>query len=225
MMQFIGLEMKKHRLKNLMGGLLIANIVCLLLLVALVFAVRHLENQEAFPNYQTVLMAATSFIRPLGLIFSAILLSRLVIDEFRHKTISLMFTYPISRQSIMLRKSLMIIVFTFFTLLFSMVFLLVSIVGLNPIVHFVSTPFDFSVILQAFGMILIDALLLSLVSLIPMYFGMRQYSTAATFVTSAAIVLSLSTPLGTSMISLSVLALIGLACLYLTLKKVKTADI
>lgn len=225
MMNFIRLEIKKHRFKNLIGGLVIANIACLLLLISHVLAVYHLENRAAFENYNTVMMAASSFIRPLGLIFSAVLLSRLVIDEFRLKTISLMFTYPISRQSIILRKSIMVVVFTFFGLLFSMIFSLSSIVTLNPVVHFVTTPFDVDMILQTFGEILIDITLLSLLSLIPMYFGMRQYSTAATFVTSAAIVLFLLTPLGTRISSLTFLVFMSMVCLYLTIKKVNRADI
>lgn len=39
------------------------------------------------------------FVRSVYIVFAAVLIAKLVIGEYRNKTITVMFTYPISRKS------------------------------------------------------------------------------------------------------------------------------
>ncbi|MDN4524029.1 hypothetical protein [Fictibacillus fluitans] len=223
MFNFMKLEMKKHRLKGLIRGVISANIVILALITVIFFAEKS-NRVIAFPDYTTLLAAIHSFIRPTMLMFTGVLLVRLIIDEGRNKTMSLMFMYPVTRSKVMLYKSVMVFAFGFLTIVLSNVICGAVVILVNPAVGFVSGPFDLSTLSKFFMQVLIDGLIIGGMALLPMYIGIRKFSVPATLVTTAILVILLLTQLGGSIPVLVSLSIIGLIAAFLAVRKINVMD-
>lgn len=97
MLQLIKLEMKKCKLGWYMKGAIIANVV----MVAMLFFVSYvsqIEGDVELGNPQGILLMASAMVRGTFIVFAGVLIAKLVIEEYKNKTILLMFSYPISRK-------------------------------------------------------------------------------------------------------------------------------
>ena len=65
---------------------------------------------------------ASSIVRATFIIFGAVLIAKLIIDEYKNKTILLMFSYPINRKKIMISKLAITAILTFITVILSNIF-------------------------------------------------------------------------------------------------------
>lgn len=54
-------------------------------------------------SYSEAFSAISSYVRSTFIVFSSVLMARMIIDEYRNKTITVLFTYPINRKK---RRSL-----------------------------------------------------------------------------------------------------------------------
>ena len=112
MWNLIRMEIKKVPLKPHIAGLLIANFIIFLLSVftsSLLTASGNISTLPGFAPVQldTVTLAAM-LVRATLIVWEAILISVFVIEEYRNKTISLLFTYPISRTKLIMTKLILI---------------------------------------------------------------------------------------------------------------------
>ncbi len=57
------------------------------------------KNELMFRDYADFISLTNILIRIVFISFSAVILSRLVIDEYKNKTIQLLFTYPLQRKN------------------------------------------------------------------------------------------------------------------------------
>ncbi len=116
------LQSKKVPLKPHIAGLLAANFIIFLLSVftsSLLTASGNISTLPGFAPVQldTVTLAAM-LVRATLIVWEAVLISVFVIEEYRNKTIGLLFTYPISRTKLITAKLILIccISFTFHVL-------------------------------------------------------------------------------------------------------------
>ena len=70
------------------------------------------EDDLMFSSYMEYMSLANILIRITFIIFASVILSRLVIDEYKNKTIQLLFMYPLQRKMLMSAK--LTIVFVLF---------------------------------------------------------------------------------------------------------------
>ena len=164
------------------------------------------------------------------IIFAAALISELIISEFKDKTITVLFMYPISRKRLIAAKLLVIMLFTFFAIVFVNVFV-------SSVFYLISTNFDLvqdtvtiAEVQKIISKMVMNALAAACMSLIPLFFGMRKYSVPTTITSSILIVvLVCSNSNGLSLndiIAIPIsLACIGLLIAYLAIRNIEKVDV
>lgn len=186
MFKLMKLEYKKHKLAGYIPGI----VLCIIMIFAVVglmgWGSRN-EIESMFPDYQSFMSLADIFIRTVFLIFSGVILSRIVIEEYRTGTIQLLFTYPIKRKKLMKAKLIIVFAFCFFSIIFATLVTNILIYLISPHVYLFDTPVSWNDMVSVFPMTLVNALMTAGVSLISLFFGMRKKSTAATITWSVLI--------------------------------------
>ncbi|TQR20511.1 ABC transporter permease [Psychrobacillus vulpis] len=233
MLKIIKLEWKKNRLTSYFKGLAIC-IVGIFVAVALMSLGSQKGNDPMFPNYEEFMSLTNILIRIVFIIFSSVILSRIVIDEYKSNTIQVLFTYPLQRKKIIQSKLSIVFGFCFFSIIISTLIINISVFFLNPIMGFFEAPVSISEIITTVPTTFINAFMIAGVSLIPLYFGMRKKSTATT-ITSAVLIgflINATVSNGGSSTSLFqfigvpiVFCLLGLVIGYLSYHKIDKIDV
>lgn len=97
MLRLMKLELKKFKIGWYVRGAIIANIAILALLI-FTSIVSQIEGEPEMRDPQMVLLMASTLVRATFIIFGSVLIARLIISEYKNKTILLMFSYPINRK-------------------------------------------------------------------------------------------------------------------------------
>ncbi len=121
------------------------------------------------------------------LIFSSVILSRLVIDEYKNKTMQLLFMYPLQRKMVMRAKLTIVFCFCFVSMIIATFTISLLIFFVSPMMGVIETPVTMGEIIAIVPATFINAFMISGISLIPLFFGMRKKS-APTTITSAVII-------------------------------------
>ncbi|WP_242218634.1 ABC transporter permease [Bacillus cereus group sp. BfR-BA-01380] len=186
MFKLMKLEWKKHHLSSYFKGLILC-IVGIFAAAGLMAVGSKGESEQMFPDYAAFMSLTNILIRITFIIFSSVILSRLVIDEYKSKTIQFVFTYPLQRKKILQAKLSIVFGFCFFSIIFTTFIISMLTFFLNPIIGFFETPGSMNEIIATVPTTFIHAFMMAGVSLIPLYFGMRKKSTATT-ITSAVLI-------------------------------------
>jgi len=223
------LEIKKFKMSRYLKGVLIANLIILGVLFIVVYGSKT-NTDTVLSNYNDVAFVVGTFVRATFSIFAAGLLSRIIIGEYKSKTISILFLYPINRKKIMVAKLAIIVIFTFAAMVLSSIFLNFSLYILNIFVNFITVPLTGDVLIKNLINIVVYSAVFAFVSLIPLYLGMRRKSGSATIITSVILVSLLNNgskghTLTSIIIIPIILAFIGVATAYLSIKDVEKADL
>ncbi len=229
MWNLIRMEIKKVPLKPHIAGLLIANFIIFLLSVftsSLLTASGNISTLPGFAPVQldTVTLAAM-LVRATLIVWEAVLISVFVIEEYRNKTICLLFTYPISRTKLITAKLILICGIMFLFHVLSNIFQYATIFLAAKCFDFVTFSFG-NIMTQA--VTTISAILLGL---LPLYVGMIKKSAIATVVSSIIIVAIASNSQGSSAGLLSIpiaaiiLGIIGITFSAITMRKMILSDL
>lgn len=224
------LEMRKYKLGVYIRSALIANLIIFGFLCLISF-VEKFEGEAIFTDYATAFLLIDTIVRATFLVFASVLMARIVIGEFNNKLITVLFMYPINRIKLMLSKLIIVVLFTFICMIVSNVLLYAAFYIFDSFADVVPAKLTASLIAQKAVWIPIDAALSSMIALIPLYFGMRKYSSATTIVSSflLAIVVCQDTngfSVFTSFISVAVLlAGVGVFLAFLSIRKIEHADV
>lgn len=84
-------------------GVIIANLI-ILGFMWLVSYIEKAEGTESFQSMDDAFLVIGTFVRAVFIVFGAVLIAKLVISEYKNKTIQVMFTYPISRKKLLAAK-------------------------------------------------------------------------------------------------------------------------
>lgn len=229
MWNLIRMEIKKVPLKPHIAGLLIANFIIFLLSVltsSLLTASGNISTLPGFAPVQldTVTLAAM-LVRATLIVWEAVLISVFVIEEYRNKTICLLFTYPISRTKLITAKLILICGIMFLFHVLSNIFQYATIFLAAKCFDFVTFSFG-NIMTQA--VTTISAILLGL---LPLYVGMIKKSAIATVVSSIIIVAIASNSQGSSagLLSIPIAAIIfgiiGITFSAITMRKMILSDL
>jgi ABC-type transport system involved in multi-copper enzyme maturation permease subunit len=233
MFKLMKLEYKKHKL----FGYFPVVIMC----IAAIFAVVALmgwgsrnEIEPMFPDFQSFMSLADIFIRTVFLIFSSVILAKIVIEEFRTGTIQLLFTYPVQRKQLMKAKLIVVFAFCFFSTVLATLITYLLAYLISPHLFLFEAPLEWNDIMLIFPATLINALMTAGVSLIPLFFGMKKKSAAATITWAVIIGILINGTIsnGSEAVSLFqfiwiplALGLLGLAIAYQSYRHIDKRDV
>ncbi|PQZ58409.1 hypothetical protein CQZ94_03580 [Bacillus sp. MYb209] len=188
MLRLMKLEMKKFKLGWYVKGAIIANIAILALLI-FVSIVSQIEGDPEIRDPQAILLMASALVRATFIIFGGVLIAKLIIDEYKNKTILLMFSYPINRKKMMISKLAITAIVTFITVILSNVLVVGLFFGIDSYFSILPNSFTVDQLIQEGVNLVPLAIATAGISLIPLYFGMRKHSVPTTIVSSIIVVL------------------------------------
>ncbi|MGC6583751.1 ABC transporter permease [Paenibacillus sp. Dod16] len=231
MLKLIQLEWQKSNMTRYFRGLAVC-IVVIFAAVALMALGSQSENEPM--NYAEFMSLSDILIRITYIIFSSVIMSRLVIEEYKSSMIQVLFTYPLQRKKIMQAKLSIVFGFCLFSIIITTFMINLLTYFLNPIIGLFDAPIRIDEMVGAIPSTLINAFMIAGISLIPLTIGMRKKSTAST-ITSAVIigfVINATVSDGGSSTSLFqfiaipiALCLLGLILGYLSFYKVDRSDV
>ncbi|KFN01899.1 ABC transporter permease [Bacillus clarus] len=187
MLWLMKLEIKKFKLGWYVKGAIIANIVILALLIFASY-VAQIEGDPELRDPQTILLMASAMVRGTFIVFAGVLIAKLVIEEYKNKTILLMFSYPINRKKMMVSKLFITVILTFITVILSNIFVVGIFFTVDSYLSILPNSLTVDQLIQEGIKLVPLAIATAGTSLIPLYFGMRKYSVPTTIVSSIIVV-------------------------------------
>ena len=223
------LEMKKYKLFSYIKGAIIANIIIAGLLVAMLF-IAKVEGDLFLTNYTEAITIIDSIVRATFIIFAASLISKLIIGEFKNKTITTLFLYPINRKKLITAKLAIVILFTFCSIILSNVFLTIVFSSVTNYFDLIPGTLSITMVTQHAPSMLMNAIAASGMCLIPLYFGMKKYSASTTIISSILIVMIVSSNSGNFSLNDIIiipisLAIIGISIAYFAIRNIEKTDL
>ncbi|MGE7690911.1 ABC transporter permease [Lysinibacillus sp. NPDC097214] len=229
MLKLLRLEWKKNRISSYFNGL----IICIVgIFAAVALMAMGSGDEKMFQDYTDFMSLTNILIRIVFIIFSSVILSRLVIDEYKNKTVQLLFTYPLKRKKIIFAKLSLAFGFCFFSIVVATFTINIAVYFFNPMMNLFDTPVKIQEMVATIPSIFVIAFMMAGVSLIPLYFGMRKKSTAATITSAVLIGFLINATVGDTSASLFqfimvpiTMCLLGLIIGYLSYYKVEKVDL
>lgn len=229
MLKLISLEIRKNKLKSLLTGAAIVNLSILAFMIMVIFIDRS-ESNPTFTSYSDIFEGLFVFVKAAYIIFASVIISKLVIDEYKNNTITLLFMYPISRKKLMTAKIMIVFIFTFLAIIVSDIVIGAILLGINSFANFTPGELTLHMITSELIKLGANAFYAAGIALIPLYFGMKKKSVPATIV-SAVLVTSLisggfdQARLGNlAAVSIS-LGLLGAGIAYMAIRNIEHKDI
>ncbi len=233
MLRLMKLEWKKHKLSSYFKGVAIC-IIAIFAAVSLMALGMKAEGDVLFFDFTQQMVLINTFIRITFIIFSSVILSRLVIDEYKNKTMQLLFMYPLQRKMLMRAKLTIVFCFCFVSTIIATFSISLLVYFVSPMMGLIETQATIGEIISIVPTTFISAFMISGISLIPLFFGMRKKSTPTT-ITSAVIIgmlISSNFGPGNGQVSLFnfiaipiVLCLLGIFISYLSYRKIDKIDV
>ncbi|MED3549783.1 ABC transporter permease [Cytobacillus praedii] len=229
MLKLIKLEMKKFKMGGYVRSSLITNVI-ILGVICLISYVENLEGAIVFEDYAVALQLIETIIRATYIIFAAVLISRLVINEYKNKSITVLFMYPINRKSLIIAKLLIVVIFTFVNIVAANIFVGGGFYLVDQFAQIVPDQLTLSGLGKHSASVVMNALSASCMSLIPLYFGMRKFSGSTTIISSIFIVLIVCQNMNgftlNSIVFVPItLAVIGAIIAYLAIRNIENKDV
>ncbi|MGE6364224.1 ABC transporter permease [Bacillus paramycoides] len=229
MLRLMKLELKKFKLGWYVKGAIIANITILALLILAGF-VAQIEGDPEIRDPQAILSMASVSVRGTFIIFGGVLIAKLIIDEYKNKTILLMFSYPINRKKMMISKLAITATLTFITVILSNILVVGIFFGIDSYFSILPNPFTVDQLIQEGVNLVPLAIATAGISLIPLYFGMRKHSVPTTIVSSIIVVIIAINnqpifPIATFLPLQFTFAAIGMVIAYYGIKNIEREDV
>ncbi|PFP11983.1 ABC transporter permease [Bacillus thuringiensis] len=230
MLHLMKLELKKFKLGWYVKRAIIANIVILALMI-FVSIIAQVEGDAEIRNPETILLMASTIVRATFIVFGSVLIARLIIGEYKNKTILIMFSYPINRKKMMASKLAITATVTFITVIVSNILVVGIFFGIDSYFSILPNSFTVDQLMQEGIKLVPLAIATAGMSLIPLYFGMRKRSVPPTIVSSL-IVVTIAMNNGNPAFSTATflplqlaLAAIGVVIAYYGIKNIEKEDI
>ncbi|HDX9612121.1 TPA: ABC transporter permease [Bacillus toyonensis] len=233
MFKLMKLEWKKHKLSSYFKGVAICIIAIFVVVNLMALGVKD-EVDGLFSDFTQQMVLINTFIRITFIIFSSVILSRLVIDEYKNKTMQLLFMYPLQRKMLMRAKLTIVFCFCFVSTIIATFIISLLVYFVSPMMGLIETPVTIGEIIAIVPATFISAFMISGISLIPLFFGMRKKSTPTTITSAVIIGMLISSNFGSGNGQVSmfnfiaipiVLCLLGIFISYLSYRKIDKVDV
>ncbi len=233
MLKLMKLEIKKYKVRGFVKRALIANIIILGLTILMSYLSKN-DNEDHLTNFNALFSPLDLIIEITFIIFAAVLISKFIIDEYKNKTITILFIYPVPRKKLIISKILTVIILTFSAIFLSDIFISSVLCILNSISGFVPEKLTSTIMLKRFITICLISFTSSGIGLLPLYFAVRKKSSKATKISSIIIATVVCGNLsnGRENFSLSsitaipiTLAIIGFISAYFVIRNIEDVDV
>lgn len=229
MFNLMKLEIKKYKIKGNLKGVVIANLIILAFLVLSILGTKA-NNERIFDNWNDTFLFTSMFVRITFTIYAGVLISKLIIGEYKNKTINILFTYPINRKKVMISKLFIVAAFAFITMILSNIFISCILYLLNIFINFTREVLTMEILLNNAISILLYSVIYALISLIPVYVAMLRKSSSSAIVTSIILISILNSgnagyTLSSIIIIPILFAILGLISSYLFIKDIEKMDV
>ncbi|MBW4083848.1 ABC transporter permease [Paenibacillus sp. S150] len=229
MLKLIQLEIRKNKLGGMLKGVAIAN-AAILAFMLLITYIDSGDGGGEFKTYAEMYSGVYIFVKATFLVYASVVLSKLVIEEYKNNTITLLFMYPISRKKLMGAKIIIVFLFTLISIFVSNILVIAALTGINAYTHVIPGQPDWSMIPAELIRIGADAVYAAGIGLIPLYIGMRKKSVPATIVTAVLLVSLISSGSGNyqlgNQVGVSIfLSLLGAGIACLSIRNIEQQDI
>ncbi|SDW19858.1 ABC transporter permease [Paenibacillus sp. CF384] len=176
--KLIKLELKKTRWR----GLLLSAVVTILMLVLWVVG-SDIPNNDV-DSYDRAFQSIMNYVGITFVIFASVLMSRMIIDEYRNKTVTILFVYPVPRNMIFAAKLVIIGVWTFLTVIIGHLVVSGALLVANSHYHYIAEPLTRDRLWEEALRIIIIAVIAAGLSLVPLFFGMLRKTMPALIISS-----------------------------------------
>ncbi|NGZ76463.1 ABC transporter permease [Saccharibacillus alkalitolerans] len=229
MMHLVKLELKKASLRGYVYGALIAYAAIAAFLLLLYFFEGSESSSPAFRNQLEILTVVNTMVCATFIIYASALLSKLIIGEFKDKTMSLLFAYPVSRKQLIFAKLSIVFAWCFANIVLGNLLLDALLLTVNSYAGQVGGELATSDLLRHVGFVLLQGVGAAGMSLLPLLVGLPRRSVAATIVASIFIVSIVNSNNGgfslSSIVAIPLsLAAIGILGSYLSFRNIDRAD-
>lgn len=230
MFHLIKLELRKGRLHSYLWGSLIAYGIIACTLMLLYFIEGTAQVDPIFQSYIEMLQVIDITIRATFIVYASVLLSKLIINEFKDKTMALLFTYPISRKKLIFAKLSIVFVWVFANVFIANLIIDTLLIAIDSGFGYLSSTLTSDILVQHAINVVMQAFGAAGMSLLPLAFGMRKKSVPATIVSSILIVTVVcSNNMGFALSSIIAiplsLAAIGILICYLSFRNIDRVDV
>lgn len=209
MLNLIKLEMKRMNLAGVALAFVLINAA--IVGVLLLLSTEPEAVGEFFSSAEDIMMLIELLVVAAFVIYASVLLSGMIIEEFKNKTISVLFMYPVSRKKLLLAKLIIISALTFFFVIASVVIVFYSFSIFNGMYAITPVALPNDLLAEYAVHLIVTAFACAGLSLIPLFFGMMKYSVPVTIVSSILIVALLSSsvdPNGTNLFSFTIVPIL-----------------
>ncbi|AZK46444.1 ABC transporter permease [Paenibacillus lentus] len=228
MIKLMRLELMKFSL----GWYFISAIIANLCIIAMMIVINYVEasGEMAIKDLEEACVVIGSSVRATFVILAGVMVAKLIIEEYKNKTIFVLFTYPISRKKVLTAKLLFIAALTGAAVFISNLFTAGVFLLLNSSLHIIPGIVDMAFLQQQVLSILTFSIATAGTSLIPLYFGLRKQSIPATIVSSILIVALISSHNPAFSIASIIyvplaLSVVGVAIASWAIRNVETTDV
>lgn len=183
MLKLIKLEIKKFKLYGELRGVAVSYLYILGLVLMVSFSI----GQDG--KYENIIVSNFEMIRILSeatfLIYSSSILAKLVVDEYKNKTIMTMFMYPINRKKLIAAKMIIVWMFTFLSIILANLIIGGILILINDNFRQIWTDkLTTNLILKIVLNNICITFFTSFISFIPLIFGMIKKSVSSTVISS-----------------------------------------
>lgn len=224
MIHLIELELKKFKLKRHIKGIIIC-ILCIIMFMTISLVDTMLDPEQMKDTYESMLRMINFLVTGTFMVYSAVLMAKMVIGEYTNKTILIMFSYPVERKKFIATKLFMISVFTMISILMGFICCTTYIILADYFFDVLKGSFQ----MQYLGGFIVETIVGMLIggicSLIPFVVGMKKKSVSITIVTSILIVCLMQPIMGRDpgiMESIVKVGVVALVCLVMVLRTMNT---
>ncbi|MBX4271948.1 hypothetical protein [Clostridium estertheticum] len=220
MIKLIKIELENFNFKKYIKNAIIANIIILGILTLITYPIKDLKI-DPLSNYTTVFTIIDSLVRATFMIFSSVLISDIVINKLKNKKMNIKKTIS--------AKIIIIIVFTFLTIMLSNIFIEISFYFLDKGFNLVPNKLNLNLITRNTLTLFMYAITSSLMNLISLFLGIIKKSTFVTILSSIVLVsIVCSYNNGFSLNSIIAiplsLAALGILSAYLSVKQIENSS-
>ncbi|WP_409276162.1 ABC transporter permease [Neobacillus sp. SCS-31] len=181
MIKLIGLELKKLKRLSVISEVIIYWLILMFMPLLLIKIAMPVLGQ----SYAAAIEHLNLNIQMGLVLFGGSLISQVFIDEYKNKTISLAFGYPISRKKLFMAKVLFISLFVFLTAIISFILTGLTTYLLDQVFPFINGQPTNSDMITFFSSMISGSLLITLISFIPLFlFGILKRGTISTVICS-----------------------------------------
>lgn len=190
MKTLIRLELKRNKIRTYVISSLIIAITMLGFLYLFAYAPMLEPNDKdmaIFSGYNNLIPLFGVVNMAVFCVLSAVMYSKFIIEEYSGKRPILLFSYPVSRQKIVLSKLSVVCGFTIISMVISNIAIFLIFGITENFIHLVSESFTFSIMVQAVETTLVMALIAASVGVVAVGIGFIKKSVPTTIVSAVLI--------------------------------------